>query len=251
MSTLIYGVKGLLLPPVSLLLLAIGGLILHKRRLGRALLALGLLGLLLLSLPVVVGAWARQWERFSPLQADQVLSFNPGAVVVIGGGVDFGAPEYSTEATLNTRSLIRLRYAAKLIREFGLPVLVSGGRVSDSACESEAQLMADMLENEYQLPVTWQEGLSRNTAENARFSHAMLNRQGIDSIILVTQAYHMPRALHEFNKAGFKVLPAPTGFIGHDSEWSFKDFVPSSAAMMQSFLLAHEGLGVLWYAIRY
>lgn len=249
--TIGYAIKLLLLPPASLLFLVFIGLIFRKRRFGLPLLTMSLLCLLLLSLPVVVSEWARHWERFLPLQSGDVQKFKPQALVVIGGGIAKNAQEYQAPVTLNTRSLLRVRYAARLAKELGLPILVSGGSIFDSEYASEAQLMAEVLEGEFDTPVAWLEQQSRNTAENARYSRALLKAHDINDIVLVTQAYHMPRAAHEFRKAGFNVLPAPTAFIGYDSEFTWLDLLPSPSALMNSFLLAHESLGMLWYSIRY
>ena len=256
--TLIYIVKLLILPPASLLVLAFIGLIFHRRRFGLPLLATSLGVLVLLSLPIVSCNMARLWERFPPLKADQIQQFRPQALVVLGGGLTKNR-EYDQDLTVNERSLLRLRYAAKLAREFQLPVLVSGGRVFGSELEkeydSEAGVMAQVLKNEFNIPVAWQERQSRNTEENALFSYEILQNDGIHTIVLVTQAYHMPRALDAFTKAGFNVLPAPTAFIAGPLENPFDfaifDFLPSVAALRDSFLLAHESLGMLWYTIRY
>jgi uncharacterized SAM-binding protein YcdF (DUF218 family) len=59
-----------------------------------------------------------------------------------------------------------------------LPVLVSGGKLSDSVCSSEAELMASVLIDEFKIPVAWQESKSRNTAENAQFSFQVLKQSG-------------------------------------------------------------------------
>ena len=214
-------------------------------------LSASLLVLLLLSLPVVVKLWARSWENFSALQAEHVQPFNPQALVVISGGVVYGAVEYQSAMTINTRTLLRVRYAAKLAREMDLPILVSGGSVLRTEAVSEADLMADVLVNEFKIPVAWREPNSCNTAENAQFSRKVLQDYAINKIVLVTQAYHMPRAVYEFRKAGFDVLPAPTAFMGQLSELSVFDFLPSPEALMSSYLLAHETLGMLWYRIRY
>lgn len=172
--------------------------------------------------------------------------------MVIGGGVEYEADEYQVPMTVNIRTLLRLRYAAKLANEFDLPVLVSGGRLTGRESASEAELMTQVLEQEFKVPVAWEDGQSRNTSENARFSRERLMSQGIDAIVLVTQAYHMPRAVFEFRRAGFNVLPAPTAFIADHSKGaaalSVFDFLPSSAAWMNGYLLAHEGAGMLWEA---
>lgn len=251
MITLIYILKYLILPPASLLILAIIGLLNRNRRYGLFLLSASLICLLLLSLPIVVNQWARYWERFPALQSDQIQSFEPQVLIVMGGGALKGAAEYQTPMTINTRTLIRVRYAAKLAREINVPILVSGGNVLHAEGVSEADLMADVLVNEFKIPVAWRERNSRNTAENAQFSYKLLQNFAIRKIVLVTQAYHMPRAVHEFRKVGFNVLPAPTAFMGQAPGLNLFDFLPSSEALMSSYLLAHETLGMLWCRIRY
>jgi uncharacterized SAM-binding protein YcdF (DUF218 family) len=251
--TALHVIKLLALPPALLIILAVVGLLCKKRKFGLPLVLFSLSILLMLSLPIVVNLWAQNWERFPPVLSREIRSFRPEALVVIGGGVSVAAEEYHSPVTLNTRSLVRVRYAAKLARELGLPVLVSGGVVleQDAGSISEAQLMADVLEEEFKIPVTWLEPQSRNTAENALFSRELLRQYGLERIMLVTQAYHMPRAANEFRKAGFLVLPAPTDFIGQQAGLCLMDFVPSPAALMHVFLLAHEGIGMLWYRARY
>lgn len=69
--------------------------------------------------------------------------------------------------------------------------------------------MAEILEGEFGVPVRWREELSRDTADNARFSAVMLKAAGISRIVLVTQAFHMPRAVALFEAAGLQVVAAP------------------------------------------
>lgn len=246
---LVYFIKLLVLPPASLIILAMAGLLIHQRKQGRIVALVSLTVLLMLSLPIVVAQWARHWERFPPLQAGGIKLFKPQAMVVIGGGMVLNADEYPSPRTINHRTLLRIRYAAKLAREEDLPILVSGGNVMHAAGIPEARIMADVLEQEFKTPVAWLETKSRNTAENARLSGSVLGGLGINKIVLVTQAYHMPRAVMEFRKAGFQVLPAPTAFIGGASELTLFDFLPSPTALANSFLLAHEQLGMFWYRI--
>ncbi len=253
LGTVISLIKLLLLPPIGLLILLAAGLVCYKRKAGFSMAAVSLLLLFILSLPFVENKLAQYWERWPPVQADDLLQFMPQAIVVIGGGLEHAASEYKTDLTVNARTLLRLRYAAKLARETGLPVMVSGGKPVDMAEASEAQIMASVLIEEFGVPVAWQEVASRNTAENAQLSRNILREQGIDRIILVTQAYHMPRAESEFRKAGFRVLPAPTAFIGRGRAACFSlfDWIPSVRALEHVFLLSHESLGMVWYRLRY
>ncbi len=116
----------------------------------------------------------------------------------------------------------RIRYAARLAKASGLPVLTSGG-LHYGTPPSEARIMAQSLLDDYGVPVRWEEGRSRTTWENARFSAEMLREAGIRRVILVTSAIHMPRSIWSFEKAGLEVVPAPSGYIGTD------DAVPMGA----------------------
>lgn len=245
----IYFIKLLLLPPTSLLLIALTGLLLHKQRIGLILTTVSLVLLTALSLPIVTRPLAGTLEDYPLLTADKITQFKPQVIVVIGGG-EMPGEEYQQPQTVNPRTLLRLRYAAKLARDTGLPILVSGGKVFAETETPEAQLMGDILQNEFNIPVKWRESNSRNTDENAQFSYRQLQPLVINKILLVTQAYHMPRATWAFRNAGFQVLPAATQLISHSSSESvanFVRFIPSAAELEQSFLVLHEHLGLLWY----
>lgn len=210
-----------------------------------------LFGLLLLSLPVFVNILAKSWETIPLLQAEQILQGRPQAIVVLGGGMKITRIYPECGAQLSHGSLVRVMHAARLARETGLPILVAGGRVLKNCTVSEAELMADMLENDYALPVRWREDQSLNTAENARYSSQLLRRAQLERIILVTQAFHMPRALVQFKNMGFTVLAAPTDFMGSEQEWRMTQFIPSILALTHSILLIHEWIGYYWYRYRY
>src|SRR5690606_8417241 len=56
------------------------------------------------------------------------------------------------------------------------------------------------------------ENKSRDTFENARFSFAMARPQPGETWLLVTSAFHMPRAVGAFRQAGFPVVPWPADY---------------------------------------
>jgi uncharacterized SAM-binding protein YcdF (DUF218 family) len=240
----------LLLSPMILPLMAAVGLAFQKQTNILRFVKLCLYLFMVLSLPATENTLSGYWESSKPLQLQQTQEFLPQAIVVIGGGTETSAFEYEGAITVSPRTLIRLRYAAKLAKATHLPLLASGGVQAESRGVSEAALMANVLESEFAVPAVWQERESLNTHENARFSKRLLQQHGIDRIILVTQAYHMPRAELEFRKAGFQVLAAPTNFMHKTNNGFFwKSFMPSVYALENAFLLAHESVGMLWYGL--
>jgi uncharacterized SAM-binding protein YcdF (DUF218 family) len=216
-----------------------------------SLLATSFVTLYLFSTPKVADVLFASSEHYPARLSGTAVARDIGAIVVLGGGRNANAPEYGGE-TVAFPSLVRLRYGARLERETGLPLLVSGGRVFGTEPASEAALMRDVLENELHVPVRWLEERSRNTAENASYSAELLHEQGIGAIILVTDAAHMTRAATAFENQGLRVVAASTGYrTGHRRVASVLDWLPSANALESSALALHEYLGRLWYAIRY
>jgi uncharacterized SAM-binding protein YcdF (DUF218 family) len=90
------------------------------------------------------------------------------------------------------------------------------------------------------------EDTSRNTYENAVFSHALVKPQAGQKWLLVTSASHMPRALTTFRKAGWPVFPAPTDFYTAKSAPRLVDFNPLRH-MREMNIAFHEYAGLLEY----
>lgn len=236
-----------LLPPLNLLLLGFLGLRMQRRRrpAGRWLLATSLVGLLLLSTPFVSGHLLRLVST-DPVQP---RGDEADAIVILGGGMKDKEPEYGGD-TLGSFTLERLRYGAWLARRLGKPVLVTGGRVRDDML-TEAAVMRAALETEYGIPVRWAEERSINTLENARFSAGMLKQDGIRRIYLVSHAWHLKRAVPQFEREGLSVVAAGTDYpTSGDAPLGITDFVPNGKAMLESYLAFHEGIGLIWYRIR-
>ncbi len=235
----------LFLPPGILILLMAWGLALRRTRprLGPGLFAGGLAVLYALSMPLAANFLLSQWEN-SPRNGP---TSDAAAIVVLGGGKSHDAPEYGNDTVLGA-TLVRLRYAAHLQRLTGHPILVSGGSPEGSPL-SEAELMQRALQNEFGVPVRWAEGASANTLENARFSYRMLAAEDIRTILLVTHAWHMPRARLAFEAAGFKVIPAATGYTRR-YRLTVLDFLPDARALRDSALFFHEIMGIVWYRLR-
>lgn len=236
-----------LLPPLNLLLVAALGLWLwHKRpRIARTLIFIAFTLLWLLATPYVSHVLMQQLEG-APHAVDPRAQ-PADAIVVLGGGTYFHAPEYGAD-TVGDKTLARLRYAAKLQRETGKPVLVTGGKPLGNEL-SEGMQMKQVLEREFNVPVAWVEGESDNTFENARLSYPLLAQAGVRRIYLVTHAWHMPRAVQAFRAAGFDVVPAPTAFTTrHHTD--LLTFVPDAAALLDSRWYLHEVIGMLWYRLK-
>jgi uncharacterized SAM-binding protein YcdF (DUF218 family) len=243
-------VSAVLLPPLNLALLGLFGFLLRKRmpRFAISLYAISTIALLVLC----TGAGARL--LIVPLQemAPPLISARDTgaqAIIVLGGGRIPGAPEYGGRDSPTLPTLARLRYAAHLHRQTGLPLLVTGG-MPDGASEAEAVVMARVLKEEFATPVKWVEGGSANTAQNALLSVQLLRPAGIGKVLLVTDPIHMARAMRAFRKTGLQPIAAPTGFVGLGPLGPL-DFVPTGHALGMSHYATHEWVGMLWYRLRH
>ena len=231
-----YTLSSLLLPPTSLIALTIIGAIALKRRraFGLVLTVGSQLLLLALSLPVVANALVRSLEPL-PASIDQIKRAQ--AIVVLGGGRNLGAPEWGGE-TVNDYTLRRARYGARLARESGLPVYVSGGRPTGGQL-AEGTLMRELIAREFNSPVKWVEAASETTREQALMAAQDLKPQQISRIALVTDAVHMPRAQRAFELAGLAVTPAPTGYTAQRPFAPYQ-LIPGPAALLHSHIALRE-----------
>ncbi len=243
-------IEALLLPPGGLTLLAFVGLLFWRTRFGRWMLAWAVLLQWLLSLPVTADLLYLGLERSPPLSQSAIDAEQPEAIVVLGGGRDLNAPEYAGD-TVSQRTLSRLRYAARIAKQTGLPVIPSGGNPGVVGV-AEARLSRDILVNEYNVTVDEIEPQSNTTWENARYTAQLMKRLGIRKIILVTDAAHMSRALYAFERNGIEPLPAPTNFQSIVSQEisPIERYLPSGLAVRDINYAVHEYLGLLVYRLK-
>ena len=239
-----------LLPPMSLVLLALFGYLLQRRHRKTGITFVALSVLLLMGLSTSAGSRL----LVKPLEDAYVPVTDPRgsgaqAIVVLGGGRDILSPEDANRDRPSTETLMRLRHGARLHRQTGLPLLVSGGN-PDGQGESEAIVMARSLEEDFRVKTRWIEDSSDNTAQNARHSAVMLKEAGIYRILLVTDAIHMRRAEQIFLRAGLEVVPAPTAFRKRGPVTA-ASYIPNAGALRDSHYALHEWIGIVWYRIRY
>ena len=238
---------GFLTPPAVLIVLSLAGawLALRWRGFGIALVILSSAALYLFATPLVASYLLHEVERGIPESAE--LS-SAQAIVVLGAEVHLGNGA-SAPDTLGPLSLERVVYAAEAYRRLQLPVAVSGGRVYP-AQTAEATLMQAALDRNFGVPVMWSDDQSRTTYENALYTARLFSRERIATVVVVTHAWHLPRALWAFERAGLHVLPwpVPRDFVRLQR---MDDVLPNIAALHDSARALHEMIGLVYYRLRY
>ena len=181
------------------------------------------------------------------------------AIVVLGGGLYSAAypRQFPEVAEAGDRPI----YAAQLYSENKAPLIIaSGGRIPWWGTEqgSEAADMAQLMER-LGVPETAiiKEGDSLNTRQNAVNTKAILDRRQINTIILVTSGYHMPRSKRIFEKLGFTVIPAATDFLTGPPEGFplnlatiLLSLIPDANNLEQTTLVLKEYIGMAIYQLR-
>lgn len=185
-------------------------------------------------------------ERFSAPPADFP---EPYGILVLGGAIDDDLTRKHGVVALQ-EGASRLTEAVLLAKRFpDARIFYTGGSAVALGGESlEAAEARDLLVG---LSVARErigiETRSRNTDENARFSAAILEPKKGQVWLLVTSAFHMPRAMGLFRKAGFDVVAYPVDFrtYGDERDWRAEVFRINELSLFD--LALHEWVGLTAY----
>jgi uncharacterized SAM-binding protein YcdF (DUF218 family) len=181
------------------------------------------------------------------------------AVIVLGGGMEPLAPEYGV-ANLSSQSTGRLLYGVWLSRQLGAPLGFSGGvgwaQKGQADGSSEAEVAARIAAQVHGVALRWVESASADTRGNADATVGMLAEQGVQEVVLVTSAFHMPRAQRDFEQAAahwaqtragavaLHITPAATGYWRHEQR-ALLEWLPSGNGFLHVTAAVRECLGLL------
>ncbi len=145
----------------------------------------------------------------------------------------------------------RVWQAARLYHADKAPlVILTGGPVWPGAARSDATVMQIQL-RALGVPdhVTIIENDSRNTRQNALFVAELAAALGIEHVLLVTSAYHMPRAAATFGRTPLRVIPAVPPQLVRPLP-RILQVLPSATALNNSTVALREYLGLVVYRVR-
>jgi len=213
----------------------------------------GLFWLYFISCPVLVDQILEWWEndRIAPTEIEKKYAVG----VVLTGGMskgEIGKPPYHLWAGF---SFDRAAQAFQLYKAGKIgAILISGGQGRLSGAEkagNEGRAVCQyLIASGVPASQIFLEPKSRNTRENATFSAVILRNQfKTNECLLITSAFHLPRAEGCFKKVGIKVVPFPAHFMQQTTSFWFDKLFPSEEKMMQFYLVWHEWLGLLMYKV--
>lgn len=230
------------LPPGLNLIIAIAGHVISRfyKQIGNGLIWIAFISFWLFSTPITAHFLIDTLQnRYPPLIVNHIKKNKSGAIVVLGGGswFDKNAKKgyFLSPATKN-----RLRYAAYLYRHTHLPIMISGGK-------PEKKAMADY----FNVPVAWGEYKSSNTLDESHNTLPTLKKNNVQTIYLVTNAWHMPRSLyifqHAYQDTKIKIIAAPMGYVTLQPTTGIINYLPSFDGLRVSQTAIHEYTGIIAY----
>jgi uncharacterized SAM-binding protein YcdF (DUF218 family) len=259
------GVKAIIVPMLSPLAISLGILVLgvfllwcsRKQRTGKVLVLVSLVLLTTISIEGISGRLLRTLEsQYPPINLSPHVS-EPASgeslsrikwIVILGSGeaaVDHNMPyhwQISQHARVRLMEAIRLHRAipdSKLILTGGMgfgkvPEWTTLSRVAEEMGVARCDMVLEVE--------------ARNTKDHPLYVRNLVQS---DPFILVTSAFHMPRAMKMFEKQGLSPIPAPAGFWSPpDHLWSWVNFSPTATGVRLAELAFHEYLGLAWAWLR-
>jgi uncharacterized SAM-binding protein YcdF (DUF218 family) len=232
---------------ITILIGVLGAFLLPTRlaRTGRWLVVVSLIGLVTLGLSPVGNILIIPLEtRFPPWDAARGA---PDGIIVLGGVIESSGRD--NQIMLN-EGAERLAVVPDLARRYpNARILFSGGSaalIGDGSVEASpaARLLESFGISRDRLLL---EDRSRNTVENSVYSKLIVHPKRGERWLLVTSAFHMPRAIGVFRKVGFPVEPYPVDWRTRGAEDMMRPFAVMSDGLQRSDTAVHEWVGLLVY----
>ncbi len=240
--------QSLILPPLNaIILILIGISVLNKRsQIARWFIISGCILLYIQATPFFVYSISGFFEKPQISTAELEKS---QAIIVLGGGVKTNAYEYPDKFSLNSYTIMRIQYASFLAKQYPTKLIILSGGIAAPKNHSEAQIMKDSMLNNYNIKnQILIEEHSRNTNENAKNVSDMLKKLNISDVAVISQAYHVSRAVALFRRYGIDAIAAPTDYMGHYTrKTTLASFIPNAGTMLDCSQLLHELAGYIVY----
>lgn len=153
-------------------------------------------------------------------------------IILLGGGATKDTPNMGEEGNLASSPTSRMLAALEIHNRLHVPILVSGGQVyEDSGAEAvltKRELMRLGVKEEDIIV----EGSSLNTRQNAQYSRELIEGYGFTAPILVTSAFHMERAVLNFQKEGLAVVAYPTDYHSNRQQiFHYNKLMPTTGGL--------------------
>lgn len=232
--------------PLGSIVLALVGLAVYQHRCrARGAKWLGLVTCILYALATVPVSNMLIMSLEQQYAQPAVESVQGDVLVMLGGGVQSGVPDIDGSGQLSGAAANRFLTVLRLHRALHLPILLSGGSVMPGdACESAVakRMLVSLGVSE---DMIYTDEHSRNTKENAAFSKQICNAHGWKKPVIVTSAFHMPRAVYFFQREGLPAVPYPCDYLAAAGKGITPySLVPQASVLADSCVAIKEYMGL-------
>ena len=237
----------LIFSPLMLVIgLIILGIIFNLRKFS----LIGITILIFSSLPIVSNKFITYLEKdYQPIEITEIE--NVDAIVVLGGMIKTVGAKENLKYEF-TESVDRFFAGLDLFNNNKAPIFIlTRGKMPWSIGIAEGEYLKK-LAIKYGIPeekIILTEEV-QNTDEEAKAVKKILANENV-RIILVTSAFHMPRAEKVFKTTNINVTPFPVDFQNSKSKTTIIDFIPSAASLFNTSHFVREMMGRLYYNLKY
>lgn len=241
----------LAMPLTIILILIVSGSVFIRRKWGKKCLWAGIGLLLFFTNPFLSNLALLSWETdFKSFE--EIENYEIG--IVLTGVTNLS--KTATDRTFFNKGADRITHALQLYRLGKIKkILITGGQgLNPSNDQTEAEvlkrflLMTGMPESDILI-----EEKSKNTAQNAEFTKAFLEKNNISTsqeFVLITSAFHMYRAKGCFDKVSLKTVTFPTDYYSHDIKYDIPALIyPDANSITYWHKLVKEWIGIMIYKL--
>lgn len=209
----------------------------------------GIIVLILSSLPIISNKFIAYLEKdYQPIEIADVE--NVDAIVVLSGMIRVIGDEENLKYEF-TDSVDRFFAGLDLFNNNKSPILIlTRGKMPWSLGIAEGEYLKELAikygVSEENIILTDE---VQNTDQEAKAIKKILTENA--KIILVTSAFHMPRAEKVFKAANINLIPFPVDFQNSKSKTTMMDFIPSAESLFDTSHFVREMIGRLYYNLKY
>lgn len=232
-------------PLILVIGLIILGIIFNLRKFS----LIGLIVLILSSLPIISNKFIAYLEKdYQPIEIAEIE--NVDAIVVLSGMIRVIGDEENLKYEF-TDSVDRFFAGLDLFNNNKSPILIlTRGKMPWSIGIAEGEYLKELAikygVSEENIILTDE---VQNTDQEAKAIKEILTEDA--KIILVTSAFHMPRAEKVFKAANINLIPYPVDFQNSKSKTTMMDFIPSAGSLFDTSHFVREMIGRLYYNLKY
>lgn len=205
--------------------------------------------LIFCSLPIFSNNLIAYLEKNYTLQKTSVID-QANAIVVLSGMLKTIKTEDGYKYEFG-EAVDRILAGIDLYKNAKAPVLIlTRGQVPWLSGETEGDNLKDFV-IQFEIPedkILLTDNV-QNTDQEAKSVKNLLDKN--DKIILVTSAFHMPRAQKVFEAAGINTKPFPVDFQHNVQKITILDFIPSAESFYKTSHFVREMIGRMYYNLKY